>query len=123
MSTKDLQANTTEQKNLKALAEEPQAKDITLRKLLNFSDALSSLSISTEKALYILTAMQEELTDVNMSKNRKEEICAKVFAFNNMIQWCDILDDYIIKSSTYVKALSIEYDKIYNELKGIIKNA
>lgn len=99
-----------------------QQTTVTIKELLNFSDALCKLSISVDKAFFILGAMQDESENIGINKNQKDEICAKAVTFNNLVQWCNILNDYVHKSSQYTKALSSEYDRIYNSLKGVVQN-
>lgn len=99
-----------------------QQTTVTIKELLNFSDALCELSISVDKAFFILGAMQDESENIGINKNQKDEICAKAIVFNNLVQWCNILNDYVHKSSQYTKALSNEYTRIYNSLKGVMQN-
>ncbi len=96
--------------------------NITMKELLNFSDALCTLSITIDKAFFILETMSEESTDIGININKKEEMCTKAIAFNNMVKWCNILDDYVCKSSQYAKALLTEYGRICNKLKGAMQN-
>jgi len=97
--------------------------NISIKELLDLLDKINALSFSIEKSDFIFCAMQREISDVSQIEDKNEELYARSLAFNNISQWCNIFNDYIIQSSKQIKSLSADYKKIYNKFRGVMQNA